>query len=284
MFVNKLIKPLLLSFFIGSIVLIFSCNKDKNSYVSYTRGVESSKQFVSAQQMMTQLMSTYFKSLNDSILFADKKANIDGATVYLWLDETPKRLRIEYPSWFIADGYGHWRQGVYEAYSDNGYQQVDEVVRFKFMDFLWDQDSLRVDSLVVFNHGKTDGKNYRYNIDARQIDLIYRDTAGVLSFGMHQTFTVFKDAATIYTSLNDSLGIFGSLKGTTKLDWGFDVQCTADSAMLFSYSCNWLKNGVVQIETQGFNYSSTVYFAVADTCENRYLIEIDNNPFPFPFD
>lgn len=265
---------------------VSSCNKDKNTFVSYNYGVESAQQFVYAQQMMTQLLATYFKSINDSILFADNKATIDGASVYLVLDEIPMRLRIEYPWWGADDGYGHYRQGVYEAYTTDGYQDVDGIVNFEFTDFLWDKDSLRVDSLRVLNLGKTDGKNFQYGIEVSSAKLIYSDTTmqNPYTFAMDQSFTVIKEAGTIYTSAKDSMAIYGSLNGLTAAGLEFDAQGVADSTMLFSFSCDWLKQGIVQIQTVNFPYISTVYFQEADTCANQYLIEIDNNLFPYAFD
>jgi hypothetical protein len=286
MFENKINKFLAFLFLVVAIFSVTSCNKDKNTFVSYNYGVESAREFVYAQQMMTQLMATYFKSINDSTLLADNTAAIDGATVYLLLDETPMRLRIEYPWWGADDGYGHFRQGVYEAYSMDGYQKVDAIVNFEFIDFLWDKDSLRVDSLQIHNLGKTDGKNFQYNLNVSNIKLIYADSTilNPYTFVMDQSFILMKESGTIYTSTKDSMAIFGSLNGLTAAGLEFAAQGVADSTMLFSFSCDWLKQGIVQVNTVDFSYTSNIFFQEADTCANQYLIEIDGNPFPYPFD
>jgi hypothetical protein len=283
---NKLNKLLVFIILFVSIVTVTSCNKDKNTFVSYNYGVESAREYVYAQQMMTQLMATYFKSINDSVLLADKKATIDGATVYLKLDTVPNALRIEYPWWGADDGYGHWRQGVYEAYTADGYQQADATINFEFINFFWDKDLLMVDSLKILNLGKTDGKNDEYSVGANKIELIYSDTTieNPYTFVMDQSFTVLKKAGSIFTTAKDSLGVFGSLNGQTASGLEFDAQATADSTMLFSFSCDWLKQGFVSVTTVNFPYVSNIYFPEADTCANQYLIEIDSNPFPYPFD
>lgn len=286
MFENKLNKLLVSVVVVIAMLFVSSCNKNNNTFVSYNYGLESAQQFVYAQQMMTQLLTTYFKSINDSTLLADNKASIDGATVYLKLDETPKKLRIEYPWWGIEDGYGHWREGVYEAYTTEGYQVDDAVINFEFIDFSWDKNLLLVDSLKVTNLGKTDGKNYQYSVNMAKATLTYADTtvANPYTFVMDQSFTVLKEEGTVYTSLQDSLAIFGSLNGLTASGLEFDAQSVVDSTMIFSFSCSWLKQGITQLTTANFPYLSTVYFPDADTCVNQYLIEVDNNPFPFPFD
>jgi len=286
MFESKLNNWLLgLALFVAALV-IQSCNKDENTLVSYNYGIETSQQYVYAQQMMTQIMATYFKAINDSILYADFKAEIDGATVYLKLDETPNKLRIEYPVWGTSDGYGHWRQGVYEAYALDGYQVKDALIDFRFIDFRWDKDSLRVDSLKVYNLGKTDGKNFQYSITSPKITLIYEDTTikNNFIFDFEQTFTMMKEQGTIYTSTKDSIGIYGNLSGTLPSELEFTAKCFVDSSMVFSFSCDWLKEGITQLETLNFPYPATVYFPDPDTCENQFLIIIDNNPFPYPFD
>ena len=162
----------------------------------------------------------------------------------------------------------------------------DAVINFEFIDFSWDKNLLLVDSLKVTNLGKAGGKNYQYSVNMAKATLTYADTtvANPYTFVMDQSFTVLKEEGTVYTSLQDSLAIFGSLNGLTASGLEFDAQSVVDSTMIFSFSCSWLKQGITQLTTANFPYLSTVYFPDADTCVNQYLIEVDNNPFPFPFD
>ena len=78
----------------------------------------------------------------------------------------------------------------------------------------------------------------------------------------------------------DSLGVYGGLDGKTVRDVTFEAINSVDSSLLFSYQCNYLKLGIVNIETYMFDYFTAAYFQEADSCNNEFLIVIDNSPFP----
>ena len=269
--------------FVGILLSIMSCNKTENSYDSFHRGMESSKQYVDAQQMMTQIMNTYFKSITDSLLLNTGTSWVDAANIRQYND-TLNHLIIEYPAWGNEDGYGHYRQGIIEATTNAGFLETNAIVNIRFINFLYDLSPLAVDSMVLVNQGKVDGKNQKYKLDAKRIEMHYADSSGIFSFSMNEMFTVYKAAGTFYTSHKDSIGIYGNLNGTTKNNLVFDAECVEDSAMLYAYSCNWLKGGPVNLETKDFKYTSILYFSEPDTCANLFLIEMDNNPFTSPIE
>jgi hypothetical protein len=279
----KYIIPSLAGLLIFGLILLSGCNKDKNSYVSYHRGVNASQQFVYAQQMMKQLLNTYFKSLTDSAFLASGTANIDGAKVQ-YHEDTLKKILIEYPSYGADDGFGHWRMGTYEAQTHDDFFKKDALIHFVFNDFSYDKDTLTVDSLILQNLGKTDGLNEQYYIKSGDITVDYELSDYYSIFRLDEYFKRIKDPSSKYTSPEDKYEIWGALNGLTDLNVQFESSIVEDSALMNAFSCAWLKQGPVTVLTENFGYVSTVYFAPADSCENNYLIEINGNPFPFPID
>lgn len=273
----------LASLVILGMILLSSCSKDQNSYVSYHRGINASQQFVFAQQMMTQLMSTYLKSLTDSTLFVSGTSWIDGAKVR-YFDDSLKRIFIEYPAWGAEDGYGHWRTGTYEARTQDDFFETDAQIRFVFTDFSWDKDTLTVDSLTVMNLGKTNGVNDHFYFKSADIWVNYELSEDSSVFRMAEYFKRIKDPSSIYTSPEDKYEIWGGLTGQTEFNVKFESHIVEDSAMIYAFSCDWIKQGPVTVLAENFGYPSTVYFAPADSCENRCLVEINGNPFPFLID
>ena len=275
-------KPVSLLLFLAFIlaVALSSCKKETNENISFHRGIESGVNYVFAQEMMTQLLATYFKTITDSTLLADGATEVDGAAVYSYPNETPRRIRIEYPDWSALDGYGHRRAGVIEVTTSGSFTDDGSEVDFRFVDFLYDFDSVTVDSMVMINRGKTDGKNKAYDVRVDRIDYQFIDSTGVFSFAIDQSCTVYKYGSSVYTNPKDSLRFYGALDGNTSRDLSFASVIAADSSLLFSYRCNFLKKGIVEIETEMFDYLTTVYFQEPDSCENTYLIVIDGNPFP----
>ena len=261
-------------------LLFHSCQKNNNVNISYHRGIESGTNYVFAQQMMTQIMATYFKTLTDSTFLADGFNVIDGASVYDRTDQSPQRISFEYPYWSVPDGYGHRRAGTIDAITETGFYENEAVIELSFTEFFYDYDSVTVDSMYLTNLGRTDGKNLSYQVKAAEIKYVFIDTSGIFRFNIDEIFTTFKSNVSPYTSPYDSLGVSGLLNGNTADDVGFMANNPADSSSLFSYQCNYLKQGITGIETEQFDYLTIVRFQSVDSCNNGYLIEIDGNPFP----
>lgn len=261
------------------LLIVVSCKKENTRY-SYQDGIEGAQNFVVAQQMMTQLLNTYFKSLTDSVLLADKQAKIDGADVYYY--DEPERILIKYPWWGNYDGYGHWRMNYYEAIPRTSFSDDGVEVDIVFTNFLFDKDTLITKNIVVQHQGKTDGVNDHFAVSADRIDLIYADTTGTLSFSFDQLNIRYKDPATYYTSSEDKFSVSGNLDGTTRSLLNFQSTIQADSVLLNSFNCIYLREGNVTVGIESFEYPTSVYFPNQDTCRNEYLIVINNNPFPYP--
>lgn len=274
---------LLLVLFIAGVLLNFSCSKDKNSYISYHRGIESSQQYVYAQQMMTQVFNTYFKSITDSLLMANGKTNIDGAEV-IFTDDFEKSIQIRYWPYSAQDGYGHWRKGIIEAKTITGFNEPGAEINFQFTDFTWDRDTILVDTMMMSNLGKTDGKNDQFHLRTNQIEMRYYDSSGVFTFQIDEMIKRLKYPGTFFTNSRDSLEYWGYMSGSTKSDVRFSAVCAEDSAMIQNYTCTWLKGGLINIDTENFEFVSTVRFSEPDTCANLYLVEIDGDPFPYHID
>ncbi len=278
MSVRKLSQSALILLMIGMGML--SCQKDTNVNINFQRGIESAQNYVFAQQMMTQVMATYFKALTDSTLNANAFSYIDGAAVYYYPDQDTKRMIFDYPSYGVSDGYGHTRGGKINASTSQGFLDENAEIKFIFDGFRYDNDSVDVDSMFLSNLGKKNGKDDHYRLTLSQLVYHFQDSSGVFSFKLEEEFIVFKYNNTYFTHPSDSLGIYGELSGNTVRDIRFTAQNSPDSSLLFSYDCRWLKAGITAIETEMFKYPITAYFQEPDTCGNQFLVTIDSNPFP----
>jgi len=260
-----------------------SCHKNKNTFVNYQKGINASKYYAQGQQMMTLLMNTYFKSISDSVLFADGKSKIDGADIF-YFDEPIQRILIQYPPWGNADGYGHWRENSYEASTPEHFNDSLALVTFVFTDFSYDKDTLMVKNMTLLNMGKKNKINEQYNLKADQIDLLYSDTTLVFSFGMAQMFLKFKDPSSLYHTANDSFAIWGNMDGQTNDNMSFTSEISPDSTLMDNFSCNWLRQGPAIINTAYFQYVTTVIFSAQGNCENQFMAFINGNAFFYPID
>ena len=139
-------KNMALAFLLVAVISV-SCKK-QNTYIDYNPAITASKEFVSNQQMMAQILNTYFKSLTDSTLWADGYAEIDGAGVSIKYSPV-LMMEFQYNVWGNYDGYGHFRMGAIEAIPETDFIQPDALVNFDFIGFLYDKDTLNVDKMTV---------------------------------------------------------------------------------------------------------------------------------------
>jgi hypothetical protein len=264
------------------VVAIFfsSCKKDENSYYSYNSGIDAAKDYVVGQQMMALLLNTYFKSISDSLLLETGRSNIDGAAVYL-KDGNPDTLLIRYPVWGTNDGYGHWRSGDIKVCAEDGFFNPSADYRFRFIDFLYDKDTLRVDSLSV-QYMEKDGPNDLFSVYSDTICQIFSDSSGVSKFWMNQSFLRIKDPSSVYYTLLDKFEISGSIEGVSRDGVHYQTKIVTDSTLLSQYNCSFLKQGPLSISFRDLPYDGTIHFSKADTCANQYVAELDGSPFPAP--
>lgn len=264
------------------VVVLSSCGKE-NQQIDYNTGVLASQEYVESQQMMNLLLNTYFKSITDSLLIVDHQTEIDGAMVTY--SETPEeRLVIYYPDWGCEDDCGHIRAGTITAKPGTGFYDSLDVIRFDFEDFQYDRDDVAVSGMTVTNLGRIDDVNYTYKIMANSVQRVYADTTGMTQFSMDQTFVMYKDPASIFHSPDDYFMIHGVINGTSSTGETYSANINDQEYILDQFSCRWAKQGPATLNFESESYGSFILFPGADTCLNKYAVDIDGNPFYYPFD
>ena len=258
-----------------------SCKKDDNTYHSYNPSIAATKDYVVGQQMMVLILNTYFKSITDSLLLATGRSDIDGAAVYLhgWNSDT---LLIRYPSWGAHDGYGHWRSGDIKVCVDQGILIPDVINQFRFVDFMYDKDTLRVDSLYVQYLGTVDAQSDMFHVYSDTIRQVFSDSSGTHKFWIQQSFLRFKDVASEFHMPLDRFEISGVFQGVSREGMSYSTNTPEDPALLNQFDCSFLKQGPVSIVFSDTTNTGSVYFSEADSCTNQYVFEFDGNPFPAP--
>jgi len=279
-FNNIKIVTLLISF----LLLVASCHKDNTSF-SYDDAVETTSSYVEGQQMADLILNTYFKSITDSTLLADGTSEIDGANVSYSTD--PLEISIKY-AWDIPDGYGHYRKGTITATSESGFFDSLDVINLSFNSFYYDLDSVHVGSFEITNKGLSVNHNYIFDIVGSSI---FRQTTDSLEvkvshmiFNLQQEFVRHKDASSVYHTPDDYFRISGNLNGTARNGFAFSGNVNSENYLLSSYSCNWLKSGVVDVTLAEFIYDAQLNFDNGGECKNEYSIIINESLFRKAFD
>jgi hypothetical protein len=262
-------------------LLFSSCKKDENTYRSYNPSIDAAHDYVIGQQMMVLILNTYYKSITDSLLLTTGRSNIDGAAVYLQ-EWNPDTLLIRYPSWGAHDGYGHWRAGEIKVCVDQGFLIPAAINQFCFVDFQYDKDTLRVDSLYVQYVGVVNAQSERFRVYSDTIRQVFSDSSGVNKFWMQQSFLMFKDTASDFHKLLNTFEISGVFQGIARGGVSYSTNTPEEPALLNQLDCSFLKQGPVSITFTDTTNTGLVYFSEADSCSNQYIFEFDGNPFPAP--
>ncbi|MCF6342735.1 MAG: hypothetical protein L3J31_08030, partial [Bacteroidales bacterium] len=208
-------------------------------------------------------------------------SNIDGANVSFGGAESDT-LFIHYPAWGADDGYGHWRSGDIKVSTGQGFFEPSSIVRFHFIDFFYDKDTLHIDSLQVQFLGQPDGQNGLFSVSSDTIHRIFSDTSGVNRFWMQQSFLRLKDASSPYHTPLDKFAISGWLNGESGEGVCYFTETSEEQPLLNQLNCTFLKQGSVAISFSSLNYEGNIYFSDPDTCENQYVVIFDESPFPYP--
>ena len=264
-------------------MIIASCSKNNTSF-DYTQAIETTSNYVEAQQMTDLLLNTYFKSITDSILLTDGISNIDGANISY--TSTPAKLTIEYP-WCTNDGYGHTRVGIYEATSESGFFDSLDIINFEFKNFYYDFDSISVSGFSIVNKGRINN-NYLFDIE---VNNIYRETIDTatnktfeMTYKVDQSFTRFKDNSSPYYTQEDYFAISGIITGKDQNGFSYSAVIVDTSLLVNSLSCKWLKQGNVNIELPDFIYNTTTNFSYDTDCKDIYSIIMNETLFTQAFD
>jgi hypothetical protein len=233
--------------------------------------------------MMNLLLNTYFKSITDSMLIVEHTSEIDGAVVN-YTENPEEKIVIEYPYWGCDDDCGHVRAGTIVAKPNNGFYDSLSVIQLNFNNFVYDYDAITVNGMTITNLGRLDGMNYAFHIKAASVQRIYADTSGVTTFNMDQYFISYKDPSTIFHSPEDYFKVYGTMNGTSSTGNEYTANINDQEYIVDQFSCRWSKQGPATLSFASQPYGAFILFPGADTCQNKYAVDIDGNPFYYQFD
>jgi hypothetical protein len=138
--------------------------------------------------------------------------------------------------------------------------------------------------MTVTNLGRMDGLNYSYKIVTTSVQRVYADTTGTTQFNMDQYFVLFKDPSSIFYSPEDYFKVYGTIGGTSSAGKAYSASINDQEYILDQFSCRWAKQGPATVSIESETYGAFILFPGADTCLNKYAVDIDGNPFYYPFD
>lgn len=278
---KRSVKGRLIIMLLFTTAFVSSCHKENTSF-DYNQTIETVSDYVEAQQMTNLLLNTYFKSITDSILFADGTAEIDGADVSY--SSNPAKIIIEYPHWGRDDGYGHFRQGIYEVTTESGFFDSLAVVNFAFINFFYDYDSIIIGNLSITNSGTTTNDNNIFNVVANNVLRKFHDTTGYIKYNVEQSYIRIKDSSSPYYSDNDHFEITGNLSGLARNGHTYNSTTQDTSSLMVYYSCRWIRGGITEVELPEFIHNATVNFNNGGECLNQYSIITNETLFTEAFD
>ncbi len=273
---NKIIALVLTT--ISVITISVSSCRDKNTQFDYNQAIETVHDYVEVQQMTNLLLQTYLKAINDSLLFSDLNSVIDGA--YVTLTTQPPTITFEYYNEAVDDGYGHIRSGRYIATANRDFTIPEAHINFDFINFSYDGDLIESQHFTITNNES----NTNYSLETVDVTRTYGDTSGVIVYGCQQTISLIKDPKSQYHTNNDSLKISGILEGIARNGKVFNAVILESDKLVLYYSCNWLVDGLTEVQLVDFTYNAYVNFLNGNACQNKYSVITNGTYFEKSYD
>jgi hypothetical protein len=258
------------------IITISACHK-KNTSFDYSQAVETTSDYVEAQQMTNLILLTYFKSLRDSTLQADSIAVIDGAVVTM--HSNPNTIKIDYFVWGNYDDYNYFRTGNYIASCDNNFTDPQAVITFSFNNFMYDTDTIVITGFTLNNDYMNNNESPVYAVEIINLTRRYSDTTGTFSYKLNQSFKLIQEQSSPYYSENDYFEISGSLEGQARNGKNFVSNTSETDKLHFYYTCAFMQDGIAKVELPDFIYNGDVNFNNSRDCINKYTIILNETNF-----
>lgn len=269
-------KNIVILVLITIILFGLSCKKtNNNTSVNYQYGVEISSDYASVQHLLINLSSTYFKVIYDTVLFSAGQNKIDEAIVSYYPDSI-YQIVIYYPYWGSDDGYGNWRQGDILIKADSGFFNTDYPSEIFFSNFNSDKDTIKANSFTYEFLGENNDVA-SFNMIVENGSRSFEDTSGIITFDANLNVDI---DFSLYNGnkLPGNLNFSGDMNGLCRNENEFQAQI--QEKILSDLSCNWMKNGMVNIGYTGVEYTGTIIYSDPALCENWYNLEIKDISFP----
>ncbi len=265
-------KLRLLSVILLIILISPSCHK-QNTAIPYNDIVNTSNDYVIVNYSTIMILNTYFKAINDSVLFTVGSNKIDGAQTTLSNDST--EITFNYNTRGHIDSYGNWRTGSYTAITGSSFFDDGSQIRINFQNLTFNLDTITTAGIIITNKGYDQNRNKLYHIETENITRYLYDTSGSINYNFNQDIIYIHEGNSRYYSNTDLIKTTGTFGGTSVNSNAFSG--VIDSAIMTRYNCRWINGGDVSVITPEFDYNSTCHFN--NDCRKVFVVEINDINF-----
>jgi hypothetical protein len=274
-----------LIFFISTLIVLifsFSACKDKNTEVNYQHQLNSVHNISLLQHTISEVTTTYIKSINDSLLIASNNSIFEGCYLRLNTSGTIDTLFMDYGTGsFVHD---RWLQGVISVEISGGVNAVGSTAVFNFKTFTCDytpKNTVSSEFCTVILENKTTSSisyiqeftNFKSTTDT--VDNNWAAMSG------QNSYDYIKSGDSEYYAVDDTISISTTCN---YIDYaGRILSCASTTPSQLQKDCSYLTYGKSQIDISSPVVSSGTLICneTPKICMSRFRFEMDSDLFEF---
>ena len=274
-----------LIFFISILIVLiysFSACKDKNTEVNYQHQLNSVHNISLLQHTISEVTTTYIKSINDSLLIASNNSIFEGCYLRLNTSGTIDTLFMDYGTGsFVHD---RWLQGVISVEISGGVNAVGSTAVFNFKTFTCDytpKNTVSSEFCTVILENKTTSSisyiqeftNFKSTTDT--VDNNWAAMSG------QNSYDYIKSGDSEYYAVDDTISISTTCN---YIDYaGRILSCASTTPSQLQKDCSYLTYGKSQIDISSPVVSSGTLICneTPKICMSRFRFEMDSDLFEF---
>lgn len=263
--------------FISALVIFFGSCKDKGNETDFNPNVNSSKDYVYAEDILFEVIGIYLKGIKDSTVINTSYAFLDDCDIIYDHDQSYMRFSYGAVNRWCADN--KFRRGKFMAYFDGELFQVGSKASIITDSLFVDDEMVDIEMNMEFL-GPGSGTKYQFSFAVDSGMITKDDTVNLLQiyFRPNYILTWEEGEQTPEYHYDDVFSVTGSASGTSIGKTNFEI--TVVDPLVFDINCAWIVSGMHEIKTPGADVESgQIDYIMEDNCHYQVNFFFDGSEF-----
>ena len=255
---------------------IYSCKKDK-AEINFNPNVLSSKDYISAEDALFEIVNTFYKGINDTLVNENYYGYIDNCGISWYPGDSLLMFGYGTENRMCQDG--KFRRGSFYAHF-SGNRWDDGVTATLSTDQLMVDDSLVEAQMVFTKNGLNSDNLMEFTLDVQYCKIRPDDTTKFNPVTISAGFILewSEGSATPEIHEDDIYLVSGTASGSSSDGYVFQVEI--QDPLVNPVDCFWIYSGISRIDVPEAEVTSgTIDYIPEDGCFNKMNFYFNDNLF-----
>lgn len=255
---------------------IYSC-KDDESDIDFNPNVLSAKDYISAEDALFEIVNTFYKGINDTLVIENHYGYIDNCGISWYPEDSLMMYSFGETNRMCQDG--KFRRGSFFA-RFSGDKWDDGVAATLTTDQLLVDDSLVEAQMVFTKNGLNADNMMEFSLDVQYCKIRLDDTTKFYPVTISAGFIMewAEGSATPEIHEDDIYLVSGTASGSSSDGYVFSVMI--QEPLVNPIDCFWIYSGISRIDVpEGEVTTGTIDYIPEDGCFNKMNFYFNDNLF-----